>query len=88
MPTIEIEITRTGDTSVADQMAEMQEWLRDAGIASVALQPVRILKARVRFRATFANDDDAERFRRRFDEADASSWSKGTSAPIDDPNRQ
>jgi hypothetical protein len=69
MPTIEI--TRTGDASVADQIAEMHEWLREVGIEAVELQPLRILKARVRFRATLANDDDAERFRRRFDEADA-----------------
>lgn len=66
MPTIEI--TRKGDASVADQMAEMHEWLREVGIEPVELQPLRILKARVRFRATLANDDDAERFRRRFDE--------------------
>jgi hypothetical protein len=63
-----IEITRTGDTSVADQMAEMQEWLRAARIQPLALQPVRILKAQVRFRAGFATDADAERFRLRFDE--------------------
>jgi hypothetical protein len=69
MPTIEI--TRTGDASVADQMAEMHEWLREVGIEPVELQPLRILKARVRFRATLANDGDAERFRRRFDEVDA-----------------
>jgi hypothetical protein len=69
MPTIEI--TRKGDASVADQIAEMHEWLREVGIEAVELQPLRILKARVRFRATLANDDDAERFRRRFDEADA-----------------
>ena len=62
-----VEITRTGDASVADQMAEMQEWLREAGIQPVELQPVRILNASVRFRATFATDEDAERFRRRFD---------------------
>jgi hypothetical protein len=53
-------------------MAEMHEWLREVGIEPVELQPLRILKARVRFRATLANNDDAERFRRRFDEADAS----------------
>ena len=65
-----VEITRTGDTSVAHQMAEMQAWLRETGIEPVALQPMRILKARVRFHAAFANDGDAEQFRRRFDEAD------------------
>jgi hypothetical protein len=69
MPTIEI--TRAGDASVAEQIAEMHEWLREAGIQPVELEPVRILKARVRFRASFANDDDAERFRGRFDEKGA-----------------
>jgi hypothetical protein len=63
-----IEITRTGDASVADQMAEMQEWLGKTGIQSLDLQPLRILQARVRFRARFVIGDDAERFRRRFDE--------------------
>jgi hypothetical protein len=67
MPTLEI--TRTGDASVANQMAEMAEWLREAGIQHSELQPVHILKTRVRFRATFADNDGAERFRRQFDEA-------------------
>ena len=66
-----IEITRTGNASVADQIAEMQEWLRDTGSQPAELQPVRILRARVLFRATFTNGDDAERFGRRFDEAGA-----------------
>jgi hypothetical protein len=66
-----VEITRTGDVSVADEMAEMQDWLREMRIQPLDLQPLRILQARVRFRATFANDDDAERFRARFDEASA-----------------
>jgi len=63
-----VEITRTGDASVADQMAEMREWLREAGIQPRELEPVRILNALVSFRAVFVSDDDAERFRRRFDE--------------------
>jgi hypothetical protein len=73
MPTIEF--TRAGDTSVANQMAEMREWLRETGIQPVELQPVRIVKARVRFRAVFANDADAERFGRRFEEAGADNLS-------------
>jgi len=63
-----LEIIRGGDAAVADQLAEMREWLRAEGIAASELEPVRILRARVRFRATFASDADAERFRRRFDE--------------------
>lgn len=66
-----VEIGRTGDTSVADQMAEMREWLRAEGIQPLELQPVRILNASVRFHATFATLEEAERFRRRFDEESA-----------------
>jgi hypothetical protein len=62
-----IEITRTGEASVTDQIAEMREWLRRAGIQPLELEPMRILGARVRFRGVFANDADAQRFRRRFD---------------------
>ena len=51
-------------------MAEMQGWLCEAGIQPLTLDPTRILNAQVRFRASFANDDDAERFRGRFDEED------------------
>jgi hypothetical protein len=67
-----VEITRTADASVTDQIAEMQEWLREAGIHPLELQPMRILGACVRFRAVFASDQDAERFRRRFDMQGAS----------------
>ena len=66
-----IEITRRGNTSVADQMAEMHRWLRAAGVEPLELQPVRILNASVRFSAAFASDEDAERFRRKFDEEGA-----------------
>jgi hypothetical protein len=62
-----VEITRTGDASISDQIFEMQMWLREAGITPVALELIRILQARVHYRVAFANDDDAERFRRRFD---------------------
>jgi hypothetical protein len=66
-----VEITRRGNASVADQMAEMHRWLREAGIEPLELQPVRILNASVRFSAAFANAEDAERFRLRFDEEGA-----------------
>jgi len=64
-----IEIARTGDASVADQMADMHEWLRAEGIEPLELQPARILQASVRFVARFASDEDAERFRLQFDES-------------------
>jgi hypothetical protein len=66
-----IEISRTGDASVADQIAEMGAWLYDSGIEPLELLAVRILNARVRFSASFAGADDAERFRCRFDEEPA-----------------
>jgi hypothetical protein len=66
-----LEISRTGNTSVADQLLEMREWLVQAGIQSLELEPTRILQARVGFRASFAGAEDAERFRHRFDAEDA-----------------
>lgn len=68
-----VEITRIGDASVTDQIAEMHEWLRQSGIAAAELQPLHILNAGVRFRATFANVDQADQFRRRFDTQGAGS---------------
>ena len=63
-----IEITRAGDATVTDQLAEMRDWLREEGIAPIALEPDRILGAAVRFRALFDSASDAERFRHQFDE--------------------
>ncbi len=66
-----IEITRTDDASVADQLTEMKEWLRERGIQPFQLEPIQIENAEVRFRAIFGTSEDAERFCRRFDEASA-----------------
>ena len=66
-----IEITRTDDASVADQMTEMNEWLRERGIQPFQLEAIQIEEAQVRFRAIFVTSDDAEPFCRRFDEASA-----------------
>ena len=66
-----IEITRGGDASVADMLAEMRTWLQQEGIDPLELEPIEILHAQVRFRANFAKAEDAERFRRRFDIAGA-----------------
>jgi hypothetical protein len=66
-----IEITRTDDASVADQMTEMSEWLREMGIRPLQLEPIHIAETQVRFRAILPTSDDAERFCRRFDEASA-----------------
>ncbi len=62
-----VEITRDGNAPVLDQLAEMRQWLRQMGIKALELEAVRIVKARVSFRARFATDDEAERFCRRFD---------------------
>jgi len=66
-----VEVTRKGDVSVADLLAEMQAWLIEAGIQAQVLEPVAILKARVTFRATFDQPEDAELFVARFGEPDA-----------------
>jgi hypothetical protein len=68
-----IEIGRAGNVSVADQMAEMHAWLREQAIQPLELQPVRIVKASVRFLGKFATQEDAERFRLRFDEESVAS---------------
>ena len=66
-----VEITRGGEDSVTDQLAEMRQWLRREGIEPLQLEPVAVLRARVHFRAGFALVEHAERFRRQFDEARA-----------------
>ena len=63
-----IEITRAGDASIADQLSEMHAWLRSVGIEPLQLEPLRILHGLASFRASFATVEEAERFRRRFDE--------------------
>jgi hypothetical protein len=64
-----VEVTRPGDSSVADHLADMEDWLERAGIRGTDLQPVHILHGRVVFRATFQELADADRFLRAFDEA-------------------
>ena len=61
-----IEITRAGDLSVADHLAEMHQWLDGAGIYVTDLHPVRILGGRVTFSITFRDLADANRFVREF----------------------
>ena len=64
-----IEITRAGDASIADQLTEMRAWLRARRIEPLQLEPLRILNRLATSRASFAAVEDAERFRRRLDEA-------------------
>jgi hypothetical protein len=61
-----LEISRIGNSSVTDQMLEMREWLVQAGIKPLMLEPTRILQARVGFRASFDGAEDAAQFSRRF----------------------
>jgi hypothetical protein len=61
-----LEISRMGNSSVADQLFEMREWLLKAGIQPLNLEPTRILKARVGFRASFEGAEEAARFSHRF----------------------
>ena len=61
-----IEIDRDGSVSVTEHLAEMNAWLGEAGVVPLELAPIEILHARVRFRASFATDAEAERFQRRF----------------------
>ena len=63
-----IEITRAGDASIADQLSEMRAWLRSERIEPLQLEPLHILRGLATFHASFATIDEAERFRRRFDE--------------------
>jgi hypothetical protein len=61
-----IELIGSGDVAIGDQLAEMKEWLHEAGIETLSLEALCIIKGNVRFRASFATADDAERFCRRF----------------------
>ena len=63
-----IEVTRDGNLSIGDQIAEMRRWLDSAGSVVSALQAVRILNARVTFRITFETSLDAARFINEFGE--------------------
>ena len=65
-----IEITRSGDQSIEDQLDEMRRWLGDAGIRATDLRAMRILRGRVTFSATFEETADAGRFRKAFGDVD------------------
>jgi hypothetical protein len=65
-----IQITRRGDLSIADHLAQMHAWLDREGIRATGLRPVRVLAARIIFIIEFDRQDEAERFRIAFDEPD------------------
>jgi len=59
-------VTRTGDRSVADQLAEMRIWLADRSITPRELVMLHILNFQVVFRAAFDTAEDADRFVQEF----------------------
>ncbi len=61
-----VEVTRAGDLTVSDQLAEMQQWLDAERIRASDLHAVRIMRGRITFGATFQNAADADRFIRAF----------------------
>jgi hypothetical protein len=62
-----VEVTVTGNLSVADQLADMGGWCEREGIGVTDLHAVRILAGRVTFGATFERAEDADRFVKTFD---------------------
>jgi hypothetical protein len=65
-----VEITRAGDQSVGEQLAEMRCWLDREGIQATDLNAVRVLKLRVTYSATFQDAMDADRFVQAFGDLD------------------
>ena len=61
-----VEITRAGDLSVADHLAEIRGWFDREGIRETDLHAVRVLNGRVTFNATFTQAAEADRFIRAF----------------------
>jgi hypothetical protein len=63
-----VEITRAGNLSVADHLAEIRGWLSRASIQATDLQAVQLLHGRITFSATFEQADEADHFLRAFDD--------------------
>jgi hypothetical protein len=63
-----LEISRRGDLSIADHLAEMRAWLAEEGIRATGLRAVHIMAGRVTFRATFESEIDGNRFQEAFAE--------------------
>ncbi|GEM_PF-3777382 len=62
----DVEITRSGDRAIAEQLGEMRDWLARAGIVPRELVAVRVVASQVIFRGTFGSTDEAARFARAF----------------------
>ena len=56
-----VEVTRAGDLSIADHLAEIRGWLEREGIQQTELHAVRVLNGRVTFAATFKQAAEADR---------------------------
>jgi hypothetical protein len=65
-----VEVTRAGDQSVTDQLAEMRCWLDREGIQATDLHAARVLNVRVTYSATFREAIDADRFVQAFGDLD------------------
>ena len=65
-----VEVTRAGDQSVADQLAEMRCWLDREGIQATDLHAVRVLNLQVTYSATFRDAMAADRFVQAFGDLD------------------
>jgi hypothetical protein len=55
-------VSRDGNKSVADHLAEMRAWLEGHDIAARDLTMLHVLNFRVVFRATFDSVDHADQF--------------------------
>jgi hypothetical protein len=55
-------VTRDGNLSVADHVAEMRAWLAERDIEARELTMLHVLNFRVVFRATFDTVEQADRF--------------------------
>ena len=61
-----IVVSRDGNQSVADHLAEMRAWLAERGIVPHEITMLHVLNFRVVFRASFQTDDEAEQFVQQF----------------------
>jgi hypothetical protein len=61
-----IQITRRGDLSIADHLAQIHTWLDREDIRARSVRAERVFAGRISFRAEFDRPDDAERFRDAF----------------------
>jgi hypothetical protein len=59
-------VTRSGNLSVGNHVAEMRAWLAEQNIEARDLTMLHVLNFRIVFRATFDTVDQADRFTAQF----------------------